>query len=619
MKNLLLFTALLCSPAVLLAQLFVKPNGATDSYVYVNDQVIFVEQDLNLEKNNAPGTTVPSIYLRNKAQLIQGDTGSSNDGNGHLSVYQTVDSTSAYHYTFFHSPVGNPNGAAGNRGSGLPRLFDCDGCGDTQTASSQLARTSGLNGNSSTSPGTISTRWAYTKPPSPNNDAEANWSRLNGSENADPGLGFIMKGLSPGGGATTQAYTFDFRGRANNGVISINMPANMYRVVSGNPYPSAIDLVPFITENTIISAIRFWDEPKDSEFSHYYSDKSGGWGTWTAVGGAMGTYVPPAFTNYDAGGFTSGGTGKGKMVNRRFVPIAQGFEILTDGTAGTIEFKNSHRVYVPKDDVISVFRNSENTASEEEAASAAANVDDRWPQMRLDIVFNELYARQILLGFHDTATDKDDRMYDGPSPMDAKAGEAYFTIDSDEGIKPYVINFTNFELGKRIPLGFKLTKQSTLDFKVIEEVKIDHKAYLWDSQTNISQQINGNGEASLTLPAGTYHNRFYIVFRGTTEPKLPPVAAITPTRTRENLKENMDFFQNNRLGILEVSNPEGYMIKSASIFDMSGKLVYSENSVGNGNSFSFPTANLSDGVYLVKLITDQDQQIDYKASVFNKR
>ena len=46
------------------SQLFVK-NG---SYIYNNNQVVFVKQDINLETNS-------NFYLRNQAQLVQGKTG----------------------------------------------------------------------------------------------------------------------------------------------------------------------------------------------------------------------------------------------------------------------------------------------------------------------------------------------------------------------------------------------------------------------------------------------------------------------------------------------------------------------------------------------------------------
>ena len=52
---------------------------------------------------------------------------------------------------------------------------------------------------------------------------------------------------------------------------------------------------------------------------------------------------------------------------------------------------------------------------------------------------------------------------------------------------------------------------------------------------------------------------------------------------------------------------------------MSGKLVISEKNIGTVSNFSFSTANLSDGVYLVKLTTIDNVDIDYKITIYNKR
>jgi hypothetical protein len=87
---------------------------------------------------------------------------------------------------------------------------------------------------------------------------------------------------------------------------------------------------------------------------------------------------------------------------------------------------------------------------------------------------------------------------------------------------------------------------------------------------------------------------------------------------KDQLLASVNFFQNNPAQQLEVGNPEGYDIKSANIFDMSGKLVVSQSNVGNDNRLSFPTGNLSDGIYLVMLTTDDDVTIDYKITVQNK-
>ena len=105
MKNLLLNSALLLTSVAALAQLTVQPNGATDSYVYVNDEVLFVTQGVHLTKNN-PGSTVASIYLRNDGQLIQEEATSTNSGNGFLSVYQNTTDHDAFDYTYWCSPVG---------------------------------------------------------------------------------------------------------------------------------------------------------------------------------------------------------------------------------------------------------------------------------------------------------------------------------------------------------------------------------------------------------------------------------------------------------------------------------------------------------------------------------
>ncbi|HAT65130.1 MAG TPA: hypothetical protein DCS66_11100, partial [Flavobacteriaceae bacterium] len=84
------------------------------------------------------------------------------------------------------------------------------------------------------------------------------------------------------------------------------------------------------------------------------------------------------------------------------------------------------------------------------------------------------------------------------------------------------------------------------------------------------------------------------------------------------ITKSVDFFQNNPAKQLEVSNPDGYDIKTLNIFDMGGKLVYSESNVGDSTKLTFPTASLSDAVYLVRLSTVDSQTIVYKINVINK-
>lgn len=61
MKKILLLSIFSLFASNVEAQMYVSPN----SYVYVNDQFVFVNQDVNLAANG-------NVYLRNQSQLLQG-------------------------------------------------------------------------------------------------------------------------------------------------------------------------------------------------------------------------------------------------------------------------------------------------------------------------------------------------------------------------------------------------------------------------------------------------------------------------------------------------------------------------------------------------------------------
>ena len=62
----------------LVAQLSVR----NDSYIFVNDEIVFVEDYINLEESTT------KLYLRNEGQLVQGSGSTGNSGIGELSVQQ---------------------------------------------------------------------------------------------------------------------------------------------------------------------------------------------------------------------------------------------------------------------------------------------------------------------------------------------------------------------------------------------------------------------------------------------------------------------------------------------------------------------------------------------------
>ena len=103
------------------AQLFVRPNGANASYVFVDDTFVYVEQDVELEVNpNALEES--SIILRRQAQLLQGDgADQDNKGTGDISVFQEG-TVNQFDYNYWASPVGlsfNGSGGAAPDGNSI--------------------------------------------------------------------------------------------------------------------------------------------------------------------------------------------------------------------------------------------------------------------------------------------------------------------------------------------------------------------------------------------------------------------------------------------------------------------------------------------------------------------
>src|SRR5690606_18362647 len=190
MKNLLLFSTLHKTTAETIEKQYIRPtpdSSNTDSYVYVKNQILYVEGDINLEKN-AAGDEEASIYLREDGQLIQGGIASANTGDGFLSVQQNTPVTNAFAYYYWCSPVGNPTivPTTGNTNFGLGSIYEdqnigTPGIGTKARLSENISGKEGFN-----DPLTISRRWMYIHP-TPGTEAEGNYTRINASNGAKAG------------------------------------------------------------------------------------------------------------------------------------------------------------------------------------------------------------------------------------------------------------------------------------------------------------------------------------------------------------------------------------------------------------------------------------------------
>lgn len=630
--SLLLVAAMFCQESVL-AQMYVSPN----SFVYVNNEQVFITSDLELNAANS------NFYLRNEGQLLQGTAGAgANKGVGALSAYQEGTSNN-YGYNYWCSPVGVPAAGAGNNAFGIGQLKRPSGV----TTYGGESIISSLDGTSTNSTLAISDRWIYKFI---NSNLYSSWVYVGSASTINAGEGFTMKGVSGSDNTTVLAVQnnpgnnqrYDFRGKPNDGTINITVgnvdgPNYENRTLTGNPYPSAINLNAFLLENSgfninfgtgavsgggatnvINGNAYFWEHVKPAT-SHYLNQYVGGYGTYTPNGvniGTPGTYVAATWNTYNGDGTpnTTGGS-TGASYKRQFSPIGQGF-MIQGIVAGTAKMKNIYRVFVKEGAV----NNSQFEKNSNSNLNGSGN--DNWgdiqnvagtdyshisklpvPQFKIHTILNNQYTREIALAFNPNATEGLDNAFDGLTPDASLPIDAYFPIVNG---KQFVISTLDFNIDKRIPIAFKSNVQSSFKVTVAELINFNlaDNIYLYDKQTGIYHDIKNNF-FEVSLPAGNVTDRFEITFKETT------------LGTDSFVASSLEVYQNNAGHLLTIKNPKQLVIKSCDLYDVTGKLIFSKKELGSNEEYTFPTSNLSGGVYIVQLNTVEGQQIGKKVIISN--
>lgn len=566
---------------------------SANSYVYASNQYVYLKN--NLELNAASS----NFYLRNDGQLLQGTTGEGNNkGLGKLSVYQegTVNN---YQYNYWCSPVGN---AATSTTTNNPFGIELLGRPTSVTATTTATVLSTNNYDGTANPLAISPYWIYKFI---NNRYYSDWIYVGSANAIAPGEGFIMKGTS-GTDATIingvqnnsgSKQRYDFRGKPNDGTINISvLPGEL--TLTGNPYPSTIDLRAFLMAATNPSAANctgvayFWEHDKTVN-SHYIADYKGGYGTYAP---AVDIYTPAVFYSYNGSGAdVTSVTSPGIIYKRRYSPIAQGFLIEgKTGATGSVQMKNTFRVFVKES-------SSNNSEFERSANSKTTAANAGTPQIRFNTLLDNGAVSQMVLAFFTESTDGVDDAMDAASPNDGPANN-YFLINGGE----YVINVLPFDNDKKIPIGFRNYAEANYKITVnsMENFPEGTNIFLHDKTTNLYYDIK-NSLYDLTLPAGTYNTRFEITFKNGT------------LGLDEAKSKNFIVQQDNTNKSLVINNPLQLELANCSVYDLVGRLVFTKTQLGTDVAYAFPTSDLSSGIYIVKLSTKDKMEMGQKIIVKN--
>lgn len=581
------------------SQLYVGPTNS----IFINDAYLYIQKDISLQNNS-------NIYLRNESQLVQGSTTSSqNNGEGKLSVFQEG-TVNEYQYNYWCSPIGNASALIGNENFGIIML--------NQPVSATVSNPTNIITNSYNgvaNPLGIAQYWIF-KYLSSNNYSQ--WTSVGSAASIAPGEGFTMKGTN-GTDTTTVAgiqnnpdgkhQRYDFRGKPNDGNISITVADNQY-TLTGNPYPSAIDLSAFLTEETNCTGVAYFWEHDKTVNSHNIAAYRGGYGVYSPVSrGGTGIYVPATYYSYDGAGNQTGVySNPNTIFERYFSPVGQGFVIQGNSAGTTVTMQNKYRVY-SKEGAANFSQFERTTTPENDFLPNIPSVSgfdytqvskSAVPQIRFNILLNNQGIRQLVIGFDAQATDQIERAKDALLPPDNAPAESYFVIED----KKIAINITAFNTNKTFPIGFKNTELANYKITVKEILNLDvvENIYLHDKVTNLYYDIK-NDFYDLMLPAGTNETRYEITFLNSTLGANPLVS------------DSVFISQNNHTNKLVITNPSLINIKKVCLFDVTGKEVIKDEKMGASSIYEISDDNLSDGVYVVRVSFDNGQKFSKKIMV----
>jgi hypothetical protein len=489
-----------------------------------------------------------TINLLGEAQLIQNHTGTTlNSGSGSLTQPQQG-SASFYNYNYWSSPV--------NVG-GIWQV------GYLEDAAGVINFSNTLNGDASTSPITLSSKWLYSF--NGTTDDYSQWIKISPTTNLLPAQGFTMKGS----GATTANQEYIFRGIPNDGDYNHTVTAGN-DFLTGNPYPSALDADQFIIDNlpVIDGTLYFWEQFSTNN-THTLADYQGGHAIYNLMGMGM-----PATA--DASGLTSGLGTASLPAPERYIPVGQGFFVSIQNS-GSITFNNGQRVFARESLGESVFFKTNTKKITQE---------DTRTKIWFSFTKPDTYTKYIGLGYDANASYNYDNGYDALA-YDELQNDISWSLN---GEALAILALPELNIEDVLPLNVKVSDADFYNFSIskMENVPNDINIFLKDNLQNLYYNLS-EGEASLFLNSATAPDQFSIVFQ------------------KKNTLGKADFETTNKfyasydanLKQLKLHTKEAINnIEAYNVFNSLGQQVLQ---VRSPKTQTITVESLSDGVYILEI------------------
>ncbi|UQD56262.1 LamG-like jellyroll fold domain-containing protein [Flavobacterium sp. K5-23] len=522
------------------------------------------------------------IDLVGMSQLIQTEGSELDVTSGGSIERDQQGQSNKYNYNYWSSPVSPINTTANNTDYTVGNILR-DG---TDPINPKIINWVGGYDGAPTNPISLARYWIYKFDDYGN--AYANWNQIGETGSLRVGQGFTLKGSGAAG--TTQNYTFV--GKPNNGTINTNSVGSEDLLLTGNPYPSALDATAFINDN--INSIEdgtlyFWEHYTTNN-THILRDYQGGYAVRNLSGG-----TPPSAIGVD---FISG-LGSSTKTPGQFIPIGQSFFVEGKvGSGGPIIYKNSQRAFVKEDHTSSNMMSKiiKDPKKDKYWTNNQSDkiVKDNYKRIRLGYNSENGYHRQVLLAFmNEKATSEMDYGYDGanfddfPSDMYLLNGENELVI-SGEGF---------FDKNAIYPIGVKADKEGKVTFMIDALENFDSKQhiYIHDNENNSYHDIRTE-KYEVVLKSGKNNSRFSLRF-------IDKTYDFVEKNTTAFIK--ITYLQDKNLIIIK-NNIKDEIIQTVNLYNNNAQFIMTWEMDNQEQEYiQLPIKRVNPGLYIIKVKTSK--------------
>lgn len=444
--------------------------------------------------------------------------------------------------------------------------------------------------SSSISPGT-STNLIFKWIPTVSGNGIGNsgdWT--NGNETMTIGKGYIVRG--PNSYTTTlQNFTASFVGTPNNGNITTPISRGSYILavpyqvcasctpatnlddnwnLVGNPYPSSIDAIDFLTANTNIDGyIKVWTHgtlPSSATADPFYED--------FVYNYSIGDYIT----------YNSSGSSSGPGVFNGYIAAGQGFFVSmldTGATSQNLTFTNSLR--------------SNTYDNSQFYKTVQSNKHRIW----LDIISSSNQSTRTLVGYIDGASNNRDRLFDAVT--DNKINLNIYSLINSERFTIQGKQ-TPFDDNDIIPIGFKAPENGIYSIAIgaVDGLfeTTNQAIFLEDTELNIIHDLL-SAPYSFQANAGTNDNRFNLIFKN-------------------SLGENTVEIDDNTIWVSSTNELTAHSsslnIISVKVFDILGRVLSVKEKINSKNVVLDKILKTNSGLILE--ITLENGKTIYKKTVY---